>query len=155
MGRYIPKVAMVSHSKSIQILAYFCAVILIPVYAFGSMALFYATYKSTLNPDILITLFITIVAIVVSFFGYKSMYLLIRFIKTIKGSFEFDENGICFNFQGSSHPYSWDELKNSKDYPSCQVFCLIDSSGNHLYSIWEYASNYSQFRKLALEKIGI
>jgi len=80
---------------------------------------------------------------------------LIRFIKTIKGSFEFDENGICFNFQGSSHTYNWDELKNSKDYPSCQVFCLIDGSGNHLYSIWEYASNYSQFRKLALEKIGI
>ncbi|MBA6339363.1 hypothetical protein H4J57_19450 [Colwellia sp. BRX8-7] len=146
---------MVSHSKFIQILAYVCAVILIPVYVFGSIALFYATYKSTLNPDILITLFIAVLAIVVSFFGYKSMYLLIRFIKTIKGSFEFDENGICLNFQSNSQKYTWDELENSKDYPSCQIFCLIDDSGNHLYSIWEYASNYSQFRKLALEKIGI
>ena len=146
---------MVAHSKFVQILAYISAVILIPVYVFGSIALFYATYNSTLNPDVLITLFIATVAIVVSFFGYKSMYLLIRFIKTLKASFEFDENGICLNFQSNSQKYTWDALKNSKDYQSCQIFCLIDDSGNHLYSIWEYASNYSQFRKLALEKIGI
>lgn len=146
---------MVIHSKSVQILAYICAVILIPVYIFGSLALFYATYKSTLNSDILVTLFIAVVTIVVSSFGYKSMYLLVRFLKTLKLSFEFDENGIALNSENEIQHYSWEELKSSKDYPSCQIFCLITKDGNHIFSIWEYATNYSEFRKVALGKIGI
>lgn len=146
---------MVIHSKSVQILAYICAVILIPVYTFGSLALFYATYKSTLNPDILVTLFIAVVSVVVSLFGYKSMFLLVRFLKTLKFSFEFNENGIALNSENEVQNYSWDELENSKDYPSCQVFCLISKDGNHIFSIWEYATNYTEFRKMALEKIGI
>lgn len=146
---------MVVHSKSVQILAYICAVILIPVYIFGSLALFYVTYKSTLNPDVLVTLFIAVVSVVVSLFGYKSMYLLVRFLKTLKLSFEFDEKGIALHSENEVQYYSWDELKNSKDYPSCQVFCLLSKDGNHIFSIWEYAKNYSEFRKMALEKIGI
>jgi len=146
---------MVIHSKFVRILAYVCAVILIPVYTFGSLALFYATYKSTLNTDFLVTLFIAVVSVVVSFFGYKSMYLLVRFLKTIKFHFEFDEIGIALDSENEVRNYTWDELRSSKDYPSCQVFCLIDRGGNHLFSIWEYAKNYGEFRKMALEKIGI
>ncbi|XQF90133.1 hypothetical protein ACOBV8_17105 [Pseudoalteromonas espejiana] len=100
-------------------------------------------------------MFIAVVSVVVSLFGYKSMYLLVRFLKTLKLSFEFDENGIALNSENEVQHYAWDELKNSKDYPSCQVFCLLSKDGNHIFSIWEYAKNYSEFRKMALEKIGI
>jgi len=146
---------MVIHSKSIRIFAYVCAAVLIPVYICGSLALFYTTYKSIPHYDFLITLFIGVVSIAASFFGLKSMYLLVRFLKTLKLSLEFDENGIVLNSASSLQIYSWDALKNSKDYPSCQIFCLIDRDGNHLFSIWEYAANYDEFREMVLEKIDI
>ncbi|MEI8618484.1 hypothetical protein P4S63_19125 [Pseudoalteromonas sp. B193] len=61
------------------------------------------------------------------------MFLLIRSLKTLNFSFEFDVNGISINSISGSQRYKWDELKNSKDYPSCQIFCLMDKDGNHLF----------------------
>ncbi|MBA6303073.1 hypothetical protein [Colwellia sp. MB02u-14] len=146
---------MVNHSKSVQVLAYICGVILIPVYIFGPFALFYATYKSMGNPEMLVTVFIAVLSLALTYFGFKSLYLIIRFLKTLKVSFEFNAKGIVLNSSDCSNHYSWSDLESSKDYPSCQLFCLIDNKGNHLFSIWEYATNYLEFREVALEKIGI
>ncbi|WP_158681404.1 hypothetical protein [Pseudoalteromonas sp. T1lg88] len=146
---------MVKHSKNIQILAYVCALILLPGYSLGSIAICYITYKSWISQELYIAILLSAFSGFLIYFSVQNFYLLCRFIKTLKINLEFDHNGIILCENGANKSYSWNELKKSKAYPSCQIFCLIDVNGNHLFSIWEYAKNYSEFRKIALEKLGI
>jgi len=100
-------------------------------------------------------LFLMCICAALVYFCGKYFLLMLRFIKTLKVSFTFDSKGIVLLENGSSAFYPWSYLSKSKEYSSCQIYCLIDSSGNHLFSIWEYADSYQEFREIALEKIGI
>lgn len=146
---------MVQHSKKIRVVAYICAVILMPLYIGGPLSMIYLSAKRIPEADISTSMFLIAICGILTFVFGKFAYLMFRFLKTLKVSFTFDENGISLTNNGKTEVYSWSELEKSKEYTSCQIFCLIDSKGQHLFSVWEYADNYAEFRQMTAEKIGI
>jgi len=149
------KESMVQHSSSTKIMAYVCAVILLPVYSLGPLSMIYLSSKRIADGDWQTLLFLICICATLVYFCGKWFLLLLRFIKTLKVNFTFDSKGIVLTENGSSTFYPWSDLSNSKEYASCQIYCLIDSNGNHLFSIWEYADSYQEFREEAFEQIGI
>ncbi len=146
---------MVQHSKSVQIMAYICGAILLPIYALGPLSLVYLSSGRVSDGDWQTLAFLIALCIVMLYFGGKYFYLLVRFLKSLKVFFTYDSKGVLLVKNGYSKFYEWSELTNSKEYPNCQIYCLINSNGEHLFSIWEYATGYQEFRNVALEKIGI
>jgi ABC-type multidrug transport system fused ATPase/permease subunit len=146
---------MVEHSKNTRILAYICAVILVPGFSIFPVTFIYLLYKANDSEFNAKVAFILLLAFAVSYVSAKYLFLLIRFITTLKVTMTFDYNGIRVNKYEQIIFYSWEQLKNSKDYPNCQTFCLIDEQKRHIVSIWEYAANYSQFREVSNDKLGI
>jgi hypothetical protein len=146
---------MVEHSKSIRVLAYICAVILLPIYAIGPMILIYTIALRISDSDWLTILFLFGIFAVLSFWGFRCFYLMVRFLRTLKVTFTYDKTGITLMKGGNVNFYNWSSLKNSKGYKDCQIFCLIDENNRHLVSIWEYAKNYHEFRHETLANIGI
>lgn len=146
---------MVYHSKLTQLLAYICAVLLIPVYVSGPFIVLYlAVFKHSVAQWYVIVLLLLFLSYV-SYIGVRNLCLLVHFIRYIKRRIEFDENGIKLIENSDSEYFLWEQLIGSKEYSDCQIFCLIDSQGNHLFSTWEYAQNYKKFREFAYSKIGI
>ncbi len=146
---------MVEHSKNTRILAYICAAILVPGFSVFPVTFIYFLFEaneSEFNAKVAILL---LLVFAVSYMSGKYLFLLVRFISTLKVTLTFDNNGIQANKNEKIVFYSWEQLKNSKDYPSCQTFCLIDEQKRHIVSLWEYATNYPQFREVAHDKLGI
>lgn len=146
---------MVEHSKPTRIMAYCCAAVLLPAYTLGPIFLIYQVSFKFASFNWVTNLFLLAVFWVLSFWGCRSFYLMIRFLSTIKASLSYDENAVTLHRNGKISVYRWDQLKNSRPYKDCQILCLIDEKNNYLCSIWEYAKNYQQFRKTAHEAIGI
>lgn len=146
---------MVQYSNSVQIMAYICGVILLPVYALGPLSMIYLSSNRIADGDWQTLIFLFFLCSALVYFCGKYFFLLVRFLRSLKFSFTFDSKGIvlCKNEQSSF--YAWSDLKNSKEYANCQMYCLVDSNGEHLFSIWEYADNYQEFRDAALVHIGI
>jgi len=149
------KESMVQHSSSTKIMAYICAVILLPVYTLGPLSMIYLSTKRIADGDWQTLLFLICICATLVYFCGKYFLLMLRFLKTLRVSFTFDSKGIVLQQDGSSTFYPWSDLSKSKEYGSCQIYCLIDSSGNHLFSIWKYADSYQEFREEAYEQIGI
>ena len=146
---------MVEHSKNTRLLAYFCALILIPGFSFFPVAFIYillTTSDFELNMKV-IFMFLTIFTI--SYVSAKYLFLFVRFISTLKVKLTFDIDGISVNKNHKIVFYTWEQLSNSKHYPSCQTFCLIDEQNRHIVSLWEYATDYHQLREVAHNKLGI
>ncbi|MGY0594546.1 MAG: hypothetical protein ACW7DP_12200 [Paraglaciecola chathamensis] len=146
---------MVQHSSLTQIMAYVCAVILLPVYVLGPLSMVYLSTGRIADGNWQNLLFLACICATLVYFCGKNFFLMFRFLKTIKVTFTFDSQGITLLENGNSTFYLWCDLSKSKEYSSCQIYCLIAPSGKHLFSIWEYADNYQEFRAESLEKIGI
>jgi hypothetical protein len=149
------KEIMVEHSKATRILAYVCALILLPVYVTGPISLIILTLKRFHIADKPTVIFLVFLSVGMTYLCGKYFYLLVRFIKTIKKKVTFDDNGVVIENNAQVQKYSWYELRASREYPSCQIFCLIDAGGQHLFSIWEYANGYREFRQKMHEEVGI
>ncbi|MCH2056583.1 MAG: hypothetical protein MK214_08250 [Thalassotalea sp.] len=146
---------MVQHSKPTKILAYVCALILLP--AFFAVPILIANFAFTSeihNSDITDTLFLGAVATLVLYHCIKYCYLLLRFLKTLSHKLDFDDKGITLWQKNSTEFYPWETLFLSKAYDSCQMYSVVDSNKRHLISIWEYADRYNEFRAMAIQKIG-
>jgi len=154
IGKLYAKVPMVQHSKKIRVLAYTCAVILMPVYIGSPLSMIYISANRIPEADVSTSIFLVVVCGVLTFVFGKFAYLMFRFLKSLKVSFTFNESGISLTNNGKTDVYSWRELEKSKEYASCQIFCLIDSKGQHLFSVWEYADNYAEFRQMTADQIG-
>ncbi|UAA40326.1 hypothetical protein KIH87_08325 [Paraneptunicella aestuarii] len=146
---------MVEHSKIVKLLAYTCGVLLIPAFLGGAVAIPYIMLTNDVKYELWPLVFLTFLSIGIAIYFIRNFYLLVRFIGTINHKFEFDENGITMLRDSQAFHLKWEALKRSKEYKDCQIFCLVDESGKHLISVWEYASNYSYFREMAKEKLGI
>lgn len=152
---FYAKEIMVEHSKATRILAYVCAFMLLPVYVAGPISLIILTLKRFHITDRPTVIFLVFLSVGMTYLCGKYFYLLVRFIKTIKKKVTFDDNGVLIEHDTQAKKYSWYELRASREYPSCQIFCLIDAGGQHLFSIWEYANGYREFRQKIHEKVGV
>lgn len=115
----------------------------------------YLSVERIPEADTATSLFLIGICSILTFVFGKFAYLMFRFLKTLNASFTFDSNGISLTNNGSTTVYSWNELDKSKEFTSCQIFCLIDSKDQHLFSVWEYADGYAEFRQMTAEHIGI
>lgn len=146
---------MVEHSKATRILAYVCALLLLPVYVVAPISLIILTLKRFHSADKPTVIFLVLLSVGMTYLCGKYFYLLVRFIKTIKKKVTFDDIGVVIENDAQLQKYSWHELRTSREYPSCQIFCLIDAGGKHLFSIWEYANGYREFRQKIHKEVGI
>jgi len=145
----------VEHSFSVKFLAYICAVILLPVFIVGPFAYPYLMITNDVRYELGALSFLILICAVLAFCCIKSFYLMIRFFNTLNYKIEYDEDGIILYKNTFIAKFKWNELAKSKEYRSCQIFSLIDGNGKHLFSIWEYASNYNDFRQEIRLKTGI
>jgi len=146
---------MVEHSKTTRVLAYICAAILLPVYIIGPIALILMAGKRLSNADASTLFILAALVIGMTYLCGKYFFLMVRFLKSLKTKMTYDDQGIALYKGSETKRYSWSELKASREYASCQIFCLMDSSKMHLFSIWEYARGYREFRKKMYEEVGI
>lgn len=146
---------MVEHSKIVKILAYLCGLLLIPIFLGGAVAFPYIMLTNDVKYELWPLVTLTFLSIGIAIYFIRNFYLLARFISTINHKFDFDETGITLFRNADVCHCRWESLKHSKEYKDCQIFCLIEESGEHLISVWEYARNYSYFREMAQEKLGI
>ena len=146
---------MVEHSNLTKKLAYICSLILSPLFLFGSVGYPYIMITNDVIYELWPLIILILISIGLAFYCLRVFYLLMRHIKTLNHKFEYDEAGIILYSNSKVSKFDWSKLKNSKGYADCQIFCLIDESGNHLMSVWEYASNYREFREVVAKKLGI
>ena len=146
---------MVEHSQIVKLFAYFCGLLLIPIFLGGAVALPYIMLTNNVRYELWPLITLTFLSIVIAIYLIRNIYLLARFISTINHKFHFDETGITLFRNTDSCHFNWESLKQSKEYIDCQIFCLKEESGEHLVSVWEYARNYSYFREIAKKKLGI
>ena len=148
---------MVYHSKLTRIFAYICAVIIVAVLVSGMWAAIYLTLvyfgciQSNLHSNGLL-LFIVYTALI--YMG-RVIYLLIRFLKTLRGKLIYDSIGVSFELNRESTYLEWQALTKSKAYADCQIFVLFDNDGKHIFSIWELATGYGEFRDAFTKNCGI
>lgn len=150
VGKTNAKVKMVHHSKATKIIAYICAAILLPVYSLGPVSMIYLSSKRIGDGDWQTLLFLACICIALTYWGGRYFWLMLRFLGTLRFSFTFDATGIVLQSNNDSTFYPWNALAKSKEYGSCQIYCLITSDNRHLFSIWEYAENYKAFREEAM-----
>ncbi|WP_215399177.1 hypothetical protein [Rheinheimera oceanensis] len=155
MGKNNAKESMVEHSKATRVLAYICAVILLPVYVSGPIALILISGKRLSNADASTVFILAALVIGITYLCGKYFFLMVRFLRSLKTKMTYDDQGIALYKGSETKRYSWNDLKASREYASCQIFCLMDSSKTHLFSIWEYASGYREFRQKMYEEVGI
>lgn len=146
---------MVEHSKTTRVLAYICAAILLPVYIAGPISLILLSGKRFSNADASTVILLAALCVGMTYLCGKYFYLMVRFLKNIKTKMTYDNEGIVLRKGTETKQYSWNDLRASHEYASCQIFCLMDLSQQHLFSIWEYASGYHEFRQKMHDEIGI
>lgn len=146
---------MIYHSRNTRILAYICAIILIPLFGLSPIFLGYMFYPRLANADIPTIAFMIIITLVVWAWLWRNLFLFLRFLKTLSVECELQGEGVVIDNKGVKSYYPWKTLSRSKEYADCQIFCLVTSEGNHLLSIWEYAYGYGAIRAEAKERIGI
>ena len=146
----------VYHSKLTQIVACICGAIIFLVvvggiYAVASLTLIYfGVIESKLHSNEWLLL------IVYGSFVYccRVAYLFYRFFKTLKGIIKYDIEKVRFELNGQTTTFQWKELARSREYADCQIFTLFDSHKAHIFTIWEFASGYEQFREAFSDATG-
>ncbi|MGY0623444.1 MAG: hypothetical protein ACW7DO_14375, partial [Paraglaciecola chathamensis] len=92
---------MVQHSSLTQIMAYVCAVILLPVYVLGPLSMVYLSTGRIADGNWQNLLFLACICATLVYFCGKNFFLMFRFLKTIKVTFTFDSQGITLPENGN------------------------------------------------------
>lgn len=140
---------MVYHSKLTQVVAAICGIIigcivLSGLYAVSSLTLI---YLGLIDSNLHSNAWLLIIVYGCFFYCCRVMYLFIRFFRTIAGKISFDSENVYFELGNKSQTFKWKDLTNSKAHADCQIFCLFDNDKRHIFSIWELANGYKEFRE--------
>jgi hypothetical protein len=135
--------------------AYICAIILIPLFGLSPVFLGWMFYPRFADADLSTIAFMVVITLIFWAWFWRNLFLFVRFLKTLSVECELQGDGVVVKDRGNKSFYRWESLSKSKEYADCQIFCLVTSDGNHLFSIWEYANGYGAIRAEAKERIGI
>jgi len=156
LGALCAKMNMVYHTKFTQVVAAICGIVFAAILVGGVYAtvaltlIYFGVFESELHSNqwILIIIYISFLYLL------RVIFLFWRFIKTIKGKLEFDASGVIFEDNGNKTAYAWSDLVNSKEHADCQIFVLLNNRKEHIFTIWELASGYKEFRNAFSEANG-
>jgi hypothetical protein len=147
---------VVYHTKFTQVIAGVCgvlfaAILIGGIYATVGLTLIYfglIDSKLHANEWILLIIYISFLYLL------RVIFLFWRFAKTIKGKLEYTSAGVIFELDGNKTTFEWKDLTKSKEHADCQIFVLLNDKREHIFTIWELANGYKDFRNAFTESKG-
>jgi hypothetical protein len=147
---------MTYHSSLTRIIAYICAVIFLGILLSGGYAVVYFTliYFGVIDSELHSSGWLLLIIYGSFLYVLRVCYLFQRFMKTLNGKLNYDSLGVTFKLGEISNSYTWKDISLSKGHADCQIFVVFGPNGEHVFTAWELATGYQDFRKAFQENVG-